>query len=120
MNGIEDIMTRPDLISRSCSLYTLRIGDNARRDEDELWGKFNVTAPVILGALYDAVSHGLRTENSVRLARKPRMADTAKWLAACLPAFGWEYAAWEQPFADKQHDAEEAVIDGSVVASCLR
>jgi hypothetical protein len=42
--------------------------------------------PRILGALLDAVVHGLRALGRVHLDRLPRMADFALWATACETA----------------------------------
>jgi hypothetical protein len=57
-----------------------------RRPEAELWREFDIVRPFILGALLDAVVHGLRAIDQVQLDALPRMADFARWAAACEPA----------------------------------
>ena len=60
MNGIEDVISRPDLGDRAIFLTLLPIGDSQRRPESELWREFEIARPRILGALLDAVVRGLR------------------------------------------------------------
>jgi len=43
-------------------------------------------AALILGALLEAASHGLRTLSVVCLKQLPRMADFALWATACETA----------------------------------
>jgi hypothetical protein len=43
--------------------------------------EFEIARPAILGAIFDAVVHGLRNSNRVQLNRLPRMADFALWAA---------------------------------------
>src|SRR6516225_9758245 len=50
LNGIEDVIGRPDLADRAISLTLGPIGDERRRSESELWAKFERARPVILGA----------------------------------------------------------------------
>src|SRR5262245_27613663 len=91
LNGIDDIATRPDLADR-CIVQTLAaISDKKRELESELWAKFEQKRPHILGALLDAVSHGLKALPDVKLDRKPRMADFAQWVTACEGALGEGY-----------------------------
>jgi hypothetical protein len=76
----------PRLGDRAIFLTLAPIGEVQRRPESELWREFEVARPYILGALLDAVVHGLRTLGRVRLDRLPRMADFTLWAAACETA----------------------------------
>jgi hypothetical protein len=60
LNGIEDIVTRPDLADRMVFLTLEQITDEQRRSEAELWAAFEVERPRILGVLLDAVVEGLK------------------------------------------------------------
>ena len=66
LNGIEDIVTRPDLADRAVFLTLEPIPEERRRPEAELWAAFEAERPRILGVLLDAVVEGLR-----RLPRHP-------------------------------------------------
>src|SRR5207248_8305086 len=59
LNGIEDVISRPDLADRAIFLMLAPIGEEHRRSETELWREFERAHPAILGALLDAVAHGL-------------------------------------------------------------
>ena len=83
LNGIEEVISRPDLGDRAIFLSLAPISEALRRSENELWRDFEIARPYILGALLDAMVHGLRTLGRVRLDRLPRMADFALWAAAC-------------------------------------
>jgi hypothetical protein len=58
LNGIEDIVARPDLADRALFLTLEPIPEDRRRPESELWAAFEVERPRILGALLDAVVEG--------------------------------------------------------------
>ena len=60
-NGIEDVISRPDLADRGIFLTLAPIGEQQRRSETELWREFEIARPRILGALLDAAVHGLQT-----------------------------------------------------------
>jgi hypothetical protein len=81
LNGIEDVISRPDLGDRAIFLTLASIGEAQRRSENELWREFEIARPRMLGALLDAVVHGLRASAGVHLDRLPRMADFALWAA---------------------------------------
>src|SRR3954463_7468851 len=75
LNGIEDIVTRPDLADRAILLTLDPIPEGRRRPEAELRVEFEADRPRILGALLDAVSEGLRRLSETHLPNPPRMAD---------------------------------------------
>src|SRR5215470_9300536 len=73
LNGIEDVISRPDLADRqSFSRYPQDQG--RRRPEAELWRQFEMARPRILGALLDAAAHGLRSLSG--FDRRPRKATS--------------------------------------------
>ena len=45
LNGIEDVISRPDLGDRAIFLTLAPIGDAQRRPESELWRAFEVAQP---------------------------------------------------------------------------
>jgi hypothetical protein len=86
LNGIEEVVNRPDLGDRAIFLTLAPIAETNRRSEAELWREFGIERPRVLGALLDALVHGLRAFGSVHLDHLPRMADFALWGSACEPA----------------------------------
>lgn len=119
LNGIEDIVTRPDLADRVIFLTLEPIPEESRRSEKELWAAFNKVRPQILGALLDAVSLGLRRLPETRLEKLPRMADFALWASACEGAF-WEEGTFWQAYADNRDEAVDSVIEADAVGSAVR
>jgi hypothetical protein len=55
LNGIEEVITRPDLADRAILLMLAPIAERQRRPETALWREFELARPHILGALLDAV-----------------------------------------------------------------
>ena len=60
LNGIEDVITRPDLADRAIFITLGPIGEPQRRPEKAIWREFELARPQILGALLDAAVHGLQ------------------------------------------------------------
>src|SRR5262249_24433011 len=119
LNGIEEVISRPDLGDRAIFLTLAPIGEVQRRPESELWRGFEIARPRILGALIDAVVHGLRAMNRVRLDRLPRMADFALWAAACETAL-WPAGTFAHAYAANRRTAIEGIIEADPVAACVR
>jgi hypothetical protein len=84
LNGIEDVVTRQDLLDRAIYISMPRIPDGKRRPESELMKQFLEMHPKILGALLDAAVIGLQRKDRVEIEGLPRMADFAKWAVAAL------------------------------------
>lgn len=119
LNGIEDIVTRPDLADRALFLTLEAIPEERRRPEHELWAEFEQERPRILGALLDAVAHGLHSLPTTRLARLPRLADFALWATACETAV-WPAGTFWNAYCGNRDEAVEGVIDADPVAAAVR
>jgi hypothetical protein len=119
LNGIEDVVRRPDLADRAIFLNLAPIAEEQRRPELELWREFEIARPRILGALLDAVSHGLRGLPRIRFEKLPRMADFALWAMACETAF-WPAGTFLRAYDANRRTAVERFIDTDPVAACVR
>jgi len=119
LNGIEDIITRPDLADRAILLMLASIAERRRRTENALWREFEVARPYILGALLDAAAHGLRMLPRVRLKRLPRMADFTLWATACESAFR-PAGTLEAAYSNNRRAAVENIVDADPVAALVR
>jgi hypothetical protein len=119
LNGIEDIVARPDLADRAMFLTLEPIPEARRRSEQELWTAFEKERPRILGVLLDAVVWGLHLLPQTQLDRLPRMADFALWATACETAF-WPAGAFWAAYCGNRDEAVEGVIDADPVASAVR
>src|SRR6266480_388816 len=119
LNGIEEVVSRPDLGDRAVFLTLAPIGEALRRPESQLWREFEIARPRILGTLLDAAVHGLRTLGRVHLDRLPRMADFAIWATACEPAL-WPAGTFARAYAANRRAAIESVIEADPIATCVR
>ena len=119
LNGIEDVVSRADLADRAIFLTLAPIAEEQRRSEAELWREFEVARPRILGALLDAVAHGLRELPRVRLDRLPRMADFAIWATACETAL-WSAGTFARAYEANRKAAVADAVDADPVAACVR
>ena len=86
LNGIAELITRPDLADRALFVTLNGIRADKRRTEAELWDDFEAKRPRLLGALLDAVATGLARLPQTTVREAPRMADLARWVEACEPA----------------------------------
>ena len=119
LNGIEDIVTRPDLADRAMLLTLEPIPEERRRPEAELWAAFEAERPRILGVLLDAVVEGLQRLPETRLPKLPRMADFALWATACETAL-WPAGTFWAAYSRNRDEAVEGVIDADPIAAAVR
>ena len=119
LNGIEDIVTRPDLADRAVFLTLEPIPEDRRRPERELWAAFEDERPRILGVLLDAVATGLAELPRTKLDKLPRMADFALWATACETAL-WPQGTFWSAYCGNRDDAVEGVIDADPIAAAVR
>jgi hypothetical protein len=118
LNGIDSVITRPDLADRAIFLTLDPIADTERKPEHELLVAFERERPLIIGALLDGVARGLRELPHTRLDRFPRMADFAVWAAACESAF-WSAGTFAVAYRDNRSDIIADVLDADAVASAV-
>jgi hypothetical protein len=119
LNGIEDIVARPDLADRGLFLNLEPIPEEQRRPEAELWAAFEAERPQILGALLDVVVVGLRELPNTHLEKLPRMADFAVWATACEGAL-WSPGVFWSAYCGNRDEAVEGVIDGDPIGAAVR
>ena len=119
LNGIEDIVTRPDLADRAVFLTLEPIPEERRRPEQELWASFEAERPLILGVLLDAVAKGLAELPRTKLDKLPRMADFALWAAACETRL-WPSGTFWSAYCGNRDEAVEGVIDADPIAAAVR
>jgi hypothetical protein len=114
LNGIEDVVTRSDLAERAIILTLEPIAEERRQPEEELWASFEEVRSGILGALLDVLAHGLRMWPETRLDRHPRMADFARWAAACETAL-WPKGTFEAAYSNNRDGMIEGVLGSDPV-----
>jgi hypothetical protein len=118
LNGIDDIITKPDLADRAVLITLEAIPEDKRKTENEVMSAFERKLPGILGALLDGVVHGLKTLPDTRLESLPRMADFSLWASACEGAF-WEPGTFMAAYTQNRADAVEDVLEADPVASAV-
>lgn len=120
LNGVEEVVTRADLLERCLVLFLPAIPKTERRNEAELWAEFRRLHPLLLGALLDAVVCALRRLPSLRLEESPRMADFALWVTAAEPALGYRDGAIVDAYFQNLRDASDLPLEASLIAAPLR
>ncbi len=120
LNGIEEVATRPDLLSRSLLVEAPVIPEASRIDEEVFWADFAQAQTGILGGLLDVLVVALARVGDVKLERMPRMADLAKWVTAAEPALGWATGSFLKAYKANRDEGHETAVETSVIGAALR
>lgn len=120
LNGIVDVVHRPDLAERTIRIELEPIPKNLRRTEADLNKHFIAIAPEALGALFDSVSFGLSRLDSFQVGGLPRMADASRWIEACLPKLGFAAGSFLEALERHEHESAESILDGVPIAQALK
>ena len=117
--AIDNVVTRGDLASRTLKTDLAAFPPGVERLTDlEFWAKFDEAAPVILGALLQALSEGLRRYDSLDQKGLPRLAAFAKFVIACETAF-WDAGTFAKAFAESAESAADDVLSDDPIAAVL-
>jgi hypothetical protein len=117
LTGIEELAVRGDLADRSLLLDLPAIAEHDRQPERAFWTAFEQAQPRLLGCLLDAVSTALRRLPDVRLARLPRLADFALWVAAAAPALDMDPDDFLKAYEANREAATAMAVEASPVAA---
>jgi hypothetical protein len=119
VNGIEDVVTRPDLLDRALLLRPPRISDKNRVDESTFWARFDEARGRILGALLDATAMALKRYDETRLDSAPRMADFARWVVAGEAALGLPEGTFLPAYEQNRAQASGLALEADPVAQAI-
>jgi hypothetical protein len=119
LNGIEDFITRGDLLERSIILRHPPIPESRRRLESELRREFNEAKPKLLGAILDRVAAGLKALPDVDTSRMPRMADAVAFAVACENGMH-ETVRFLEAFRQNQAESLEMQLEDSPIVEPVR
>ena len=120
MNGIEEFVTRGDLLDRTVLQALPPIAEDKRRSEAEFWTAFEEARPRLLGALLDAVSGAMRRIDDTHLPTLPRMADFALWATAAEPELGLKEGAFMKAYAQNRAAANDIALEASPISVEVR
>ncbi len=112
MNGIGNVIKRPDLQERVGLIELKPITPQERRTEEEFWAVWEEVRPRIFGAILDGLSSALAHYKSIELDGYPRLADCARWNEAAGLAYGWQPGTFTAALEGGQLELLEGGIEG--------
>ena len=116
LNGINVPTERGDVLDRSLVVELERIRDSERRTEENMWEEFEREKPKLLGSLFDALSRAMARRATLRLFRRPRLADWGEYAAAVYEVMGWGAETFLRDWDEIVQVQNQATLDGSPVA----
>jgi len=114
VNGIPDAAVRSDLVDRSMILHLPRIEARQRLTEIQLSERSERSFPMIMGAVFDAVSKAIRNLNDTHLSDRCRMADFEKWVTAA--GLGGDFSA---AYRRNRNEVNSTIVESSPLASAI-
>ena len=119
LNGINAPTERGDAQDRTLPVELERIPDGHRRSEESLWAAFEEEHGKLLGAIFDTLARTLTARDTVRLARRPRLADWGEYAAAVYEALGWGVGEFLEDWSAVVKVQNQGTLEGSSVAQVI-
>jgi hypothetical protein len=117
-NGIDDIVTRQDLLSRSLVVHLPVIPTEKRRTSQEVNEEFTKTRPLILGGLLKGLSAALG-EKQEKIPLVSRLADFLAFASRAEVALGFQQGALAKAMTRAQKETTQMVLELDPVASAI-
>src|SRR5688500_7524850 len=112
LTGINVPTDRGDVLDRSLGVELERIPDGERETEEELWELFEAEHPKLLGALLDTPAKAITLKASLKLSRRPRLADWGEYAASVYEVMGWGAETFLGDWDDVVKVQNQATLDG--------
>jgi hypothetical protein len=119
LNGINVPTDRGDVLDRSLVVEMERISDGERKTEEDLWERFEEEHSKLLGVLFDILSKAIALKSSIKLSRRPRLADWGEYAAAVYEILGWSAETFLMDWDEVVRTQNQATLDGSPVAQAI-
>lgn len=120
LNGINQVITQPDLLDRAILIGLERISDENRIEHKAFWDNFDETKPRLLGAIFQIIADAMAVHDSIKLDRLPRMADFLHWGCAIAVAMGYTQEDFvDAYYANINRQNDEAVEASSVARAVI-
>jgi len=119
LNGINVPTERGDVLDRSLVVELERIPDGGRKTEEQIWELFAQEHPGLLGAHFDVLSKAIALRPSLKLSRRPRLADWGEYAAAVYEIMGWGAETFLEDWDEVVRVQNQATLDGSPVAQAI-
>ena len=119
LNGINQVVSRSDLLDRSILLQLERITPDKRKEFNTFWADFEKDRPYILGAIFETIAKSMEAYPTVKVSSWPRMADFAHWGYAIAEVAGYGGAKFLKAYSDNIKQQHDHAIAASPLAQTI-
>lgn len=120
INGINQVVTKPDLLDRLIILELERISPEKRITEKTLLNNLEKEKGLILGSIFDVLTRAFEKYPTIKTTKLPRMADFAQWGCAVSLALGASEEDFLKAYAVNINSQNEEAIEASPVALSIK
>lgn len=119
INGINQVASRSDLLSRCVIITTEVIDERKRGYSKEYLDLFEQEKPKLLGAIFDCLVYCLQRSKDLKLTFKPRMADYYREAVAAAEYLGYPESDLITAFQINTQRQNQEALESSSVAQVL-
>ncbi|SDM42771.1 hypothetical protein [Sediminibacillus halophilus] len=119
LNGINMVVTRPDLMDRSIPIELERISEEDRKEESVVRAEFEKDKPSIIGGAFRILSKAMAIYPNVKIEKLSRMADFTRWGFSIAEAMGYGGERFLEAYRNNQNKSNEEAISSHPVAAAI-
>ena len=119
INGIGDLITRPDLLDRAIVVKVPSIPEDKRLPESKIDEVLDQLRGQVLWALLNAASRSIANQSNVEIKDCPRMADFCHWVVAGEELLGLNRGEFLNHYKDMQLNSKSLLLDSDPVAEAI-
>jgi hypothetical protein len=119
INGITQIITRPDLADRFTTVTLERIPPLEMKARQALREAFEKDRPALLGAILAAISGGLARTDFMPPNRLPRIADHTLWVSRCERGLGMKDGDYIRAVNASARTGARDVVDSDYLSAAV-
>ncbi len=119
MNGIDDVVTQSDLVSRAIGLRLNPVNVENRISKSEFNTRLKEVQVSFFSAMVKAISCILRNHEDTKIVSGARMFDMIHWVTAGEEALGWEAGTFQQVYEENQKEMTEIGLGEDPLAAAI-
>lgn len=121
INGINQVITKPDLLDRALLIKLESILDGQRRKDEDVRRDFEALLPKLLGNVFDVMVKVLRVKNEggIKLTQLPRLADYAETCETIARVLGYPEGAFVEAYNRNIALQNEEAIEQNPIAATI-
>jgi hypothetical protein len=120
VNGINLVVTRPDLLDRTVTFELSRISPERRRTEEDLMEELEQILPEVVGGIFDTLARAIPIHKTLSVGNLPRMADFYKWGCAIAEVTGLGAKRFKELYSRQMEKSVGTAIDNNPVALAIQ